>query len=86
MAKKTKPRELKPYKHYPFKGQDPMTSKVLAAIDDEGIKPSALSRETGISGSTFGNWRKRKTKRPQFATFQATLMAVGKQLVISNIK
>lgn len=83
MAKKPT-RDVKPYKLYRFSGQDPMTSKVLAEVDDAGMKFGAVSRETGVAASTLSNWRKKKTKRPQFATLNATLMAFGKELVIAK--
>lgn len=86
MAKKTTVRTLKPYKLYKFQGQDPMTGKVLDELEDAGMNFSAASRESGVAPSTLGNWRKKKTKRPQFATFQATLMAIGKELIIANRK
>jgi hypothetical protein len=84
MAKKTN--GLRPYKTYKFTGQDPMTGKVLDEFDEVGATASAVSRDSGVSTSTFGNWRKRKTKRPQFATLNAALMALGKELVIANSK
>ena len=86
MAKAKVVRVIKPYKLYRFSGQDPMTSKVLDELEDAGMKLAAASRESGVAASTLGNWRKKKTKRPQFATFQATLMAVGKELIITNRK
>jgi hypothetical protein len=86
MAKAKKTIVLKPYKTYKFTGQDPMVGKVLGVCDEAGVKPSAVSRESGVASSTLGNWRKRKTKRPQFATLNATLMALGKELVIANRK
>ena len=86
MAKAKTVRTLKPYKLYKFSGQDPMTGKVLDELEEAGLNLSAAGRESGVAASTLGNWRKKKTKRPQFATLNATLMAVGKELVISNRK
>jgi hypothetical protein len=84
MAKAKTERTVRPYKLYKFSGQDPMTSKVLRELDDADFKPAAISRESGVASSTLGNWRKKKTKRPQFATLNAALMVVGKELIISS--
>jgi hypothetical protein len=85
MAKKpVKPRVLKPYGTYKFSGQDPATGKVLDELDGEKI--SAIASASGVSPSTFMNWRKKKTKRPQFATLNAALRAVGKEFVIGNTR
>lgn len=86
MAKKAKTTTLKPYKTYRFSGQDPIVGKVLDIVDDVGVKQKTLSSDSGVSSSTLGNWRRKKTKRPQFATINATLMALEKELVIANIK
>jgi DNA-binding phage protein len=83
---KAKVRVLKPYKTYRFTGQDPMVGKVLDACDAAGVKNAVVARESGVASTTLGNWRKRKTKRPQFATLNATLMALGKELTITNRK
>jgi transposase-like protein len=82
MAKKTK--ILKPYKSYSFRGQDPIVSKVLDQVD--GTSFAAVSRDSGVASTTLGNWRSAKTKRPQFATLNATLMALGKEFTIVNKK
>ena len=84
MAKATTTRTIKPYKLYKFSGQDPMTSKVLRELEDADFKPAAVARESGVASSTLGNWRKKKTKRPQFATLNAALMVVGKELIIAK--
>ncbi len=85
MAKKTKTaRVLKPYGTYKFSGQDPAVGKVLGEIDEHGEKMSDVSHVSGVALSTMANWRKRKTRRPQFATLNAALRAVGRQFVIGK--
>lgn len=78
MAKKT--RVLRPYKTYKFTGQDPMVIKVLDQLD--GSTFAAVSRDSGVASTTLGNWKSGKTKRPQFATLNATLMASGAEFAI----
>jgi DNA-binding phage protein len=84
MAKK--PKELKPYKSYPFRGQDPIVSKVELEFAHADAKKAAVSRDSGVSSGTIGNWFSRKTKRPQFATVNAVLMALGRELTITKKK
>lgn len=85
-AKNSKRVGLKPYEIYWFEGQDPVVEKVLDAVDKVGVKPKALSTDSGVAASTLGNWRSKKTKRPQFATLNATLMAIDKEFAIVNRK
>jgi DNA-binding phage protein len=40
-------------------------------------KTSKLSESSGASKSTLYNWRKKKTKRPQFCTVSAVALAAG---------
>ena len=85
-AKKSKRVGLKPYEAYWFEGQDPVVEKVLDTVDKVGVKPKALSTDSGVAVSTIGNWRKKNTKRPQFATLNATLRAVNKEFTITDCK
>lgn len=77
---------LKPYKTYHFTGQDPIVRKVQDEVTTSGNALAAVSRDSGVASSTMGNWFKRKTKRPQFATVNAVLMALDKELVIAAKK
>jgi hypothetical protein len=79
---KRKPFKLKPYKTYRFKGQDPIVDRVFDATD--GYKLSQLSAKSGVSVSTISNWFKGKTKRPQFATINAVLIASGHELKVAK--
>jgi transcriptional regulator with XRE-family HTH domain len=81
-----RPTTLKPYKTYRFTGQDPIVEKVRSVFDDAGMKRSAVSRDSGVASSTMASWFKRRTKRPQFASINAVLGALGKELTISNKK
>lgn len=80
MAKKIK--VFKPYTTYKFNGQDPICGQVNSVLEETGTTASAASRASGVASTTIGNWRSGKTKRPQFATVNAVLMAAGRQLTI----
>lgn len=80
--KKKVERDLKPYKSYRFTGQDPIVKKVQGVFDEAGLARNAVQRESGVASTTMGNWFAGKTKRPQFATLNAVLMSLGKELTI----
>jgi len=65
---------LKRYKTYMFKDQDPVVSDVLAVLGDDF---AGASEKSGVSRSSFRNWKRKKTKRPQHATMAAALGAEG---------
>jgi len=63
------------YRTYSFTGQDPAVRETLNCVKDK--KDS--SKKSGVARSTYRNWDTRKTRRPQFATLQATAIANGKR-------
>lgn len=76
------------YKTYKFRTYDPAMEEVLSFANRGGGKATsiaAISRESGVSTSTLHNWRKRKTKRPQNASVEATGRALGKKRVWVNM-
>lgn len=70
------------YRTYNFSGQDPAVSELLGQIGD--IRK--VCEDSGVAVSTIRNWRDQKTRRPKFATMQATAMALGMHYVLSDIK
>lgn len=85
MAKKPNG-HLKSYKTYRFTGQDPIIEIVHSIVDDSGLRKSEISNASGVASGTMGNWFRKKTRRPQFATVNAVLMACDKELVVSTRK
>ena len=73
MAKKFVLRE---YKGYRVRSYDPAIALILTVQDEKKVKSSKLSKETNVSVGTYGNWRRKKTKRPQFCTLVATARAL----------
>jgi len=76
----------KPYKTYFFRGQDPLLTEAIEKIEDTGTKFGQLSKDSGVSTTTFYNWKKRKSKRTYASTMNAALRGAGMQLKIVNGK
>lgn len=74
---------MKKYKTYIFADQDPIVKETLS-FADKSLKQ--VARDSGISVGTLYNWKRKKTKRPQFCTIQAVGRACGKTLVWANKK
>jgi len=59
-----------------FRSADPILDEIEGVIRDSGLRQKDIT-EGNVSASTINNWRKRKTKRPQFATISAVALACG---------
>lgn len=74
---------LRVYKSYNFVDKDPVIdycrTKVFTESADKqyGGGPAKVARDSGVSPATLYNWFKGKTKRPQFSTVAAVLLACG---------
>lgn len=77
---------LKPYKSYVFRDKDPIIDKVRTAVQDSGKTYKAVSEGSGVSTAAMSGWFNGKTRRPQFATVNAVLRAVGKTLEVRDKK
>lgn len=84
-AKKAKTQRVKPYKTYVFTDRDPILDKMNALIHNSGKSVKDLSNTSGVSATTLRSW-KYKTKRPQFATINATGRACGYDLKFTPLK
>jgi DNA-binding phage protein len=69
-------RELKVYKSYRFIDKDPIVDYTRTFVYENG-GPATISKASGVTSSTLYSWYKGKTRRPQFATVAAVLMACG---------
>lgn len=69
---------MKPYTTYVFRTHDPILDELRTVIQDSGLTKKQIS-ECGVSTTTLYSWfgRKRKTRRPQFATISAVALACG---------
>ncbi len=79
------PRKLKPYRSYRFVDHDPMMDKVVIAVENSGLTKSQIFKGN-ITPTTYGNWKKHRTKRPQHATLAATAGAVGLRFELRQAK
>jgi hypothetical protein len=71
--------EMKKYTMYVFKDRDPIIEELRSVVADSGLKYKQIA-ESGTSTSTLYSWfKKRKTRRPQFATISNVALACGAQ-------
>lgn len=54
----------------------------LAGADGRKITLKAVANKSGVTEGTLYNWRRRKTKRPQFASVKAVVRGLGANLSI----
>jgi hypothetical protein len=67
---------MKKYTAYIVKERDPILDLIGGIIHESGLKVSQIT-ENGTSPSTLYSWRKRKTRRPQFATISNVAITCG---------
>ena len=65
------------YKSYNFVDKDPVIDKMRTMVKREGLKYGEISNLSGVSATTMHNWFEGKTKRPQYATVMAVVIALG---------
>jgi transcriptional regulator with XRE-family HTH domain len=75
---------MKLYKSYKFKGYDPILDEVEKVLFLNGYTKKEISDASGVSTSTLYNWSKRTTRRPNATTLNATLHAMGYELVVAK--
>lgn len=76
LSRGKKTSELKVYKSYNFIDKDPILDYTRTKVYANG-GPSQISKASGVTPTTLYNWYKGKTRRPQFATVAAVLLACG---------
>jgi DNA-binding phage protein len=70
---------MKKYTMYVFKERDPIIEELRSVVADSGLRYKQIA-ETGVSTSTLYSWfKKKKTRRPQFATISNVALACGAQ-------
>ena len=69
-------RTLRVYKSYNFIDKDPVVDLCRTHVFSNG-GPSKVSAESNVSPTTLYGWFKGRTKRPQFSTVAAVLLACG---------
>ncbi len=74
------------YKTYRFVDKDPVIDILRTAFDDTDTSYAQASRASGVSTTTYNNWFKGSTRRPQFASVQATAKAMGYEFTLTGMR
>lgn len=74
------------YRSYPFKEYDPAMEQVTGLIEDSDKPLKDINEGSDVSLTTMYNWRKKKTKKPQFATLNAVARSLGKEFRLMPIR
>src|SRR3954462_7557509 len=77
---------LQIYRSYNFINKDPAIDKIRTMVQDEGVDETQLHVLSGVSTTTFANWFRGDTKRPQHATLAATAGALGYEWDLKKTK
>lgn len=77
---------LRLYKSYMFKDKDPAIDKIRTLVEDSGESYDAIAAKSGVSAGTLPRWFFGDTKRPQFATLNATARALGHHFDLVPLK
>jgi transcriptional regulator with XRE-family HTH domain len=70
------------YKSYSFKDKDPIIDEIRTVYQESGATYKWVSDASGVTSTTLNNWFKGKTKKPQAATINAVLRALGYKLAV----
>jgi hypothetical protein len=70
------------YKSYNFLEKDPIIDEIRTVYQDSGFTYKQIHEDSGVSTSTLSSWFDGATRRPQAATVNAVLRAMGYKLGI----
>jgi transcriptional regulator with XRE-family HTH domain len=73
------------YKSYSFVDKDPMIDQVRTIILDSHNTYKQIAESSGVAEGTIRNWLDGATRKPQAATFNAVLRALGYKLTIRQL-
>jgi hypothetical protein len=74
------------YKSYSFVDKDPIIDEVRSVFQAAGVSKQWIEDESGVTSSTLHSWFDGKTRRPQAATINAVLRALGKKLGVVDME
>ena len=74
------------YKSYSFLEKDPIIDEVRSVFQDAGVTKQWVADESGVTANTLHAWFDGKTRRPQAATINAVLRALGKKLGVVDLE
>ena len=64
-----------PYKSYVFRTTDPVLDAIQPIL--RTVNRKEFKKVCNVSDTTLSNWKKKKTRRPQFATISEVALAAG---------
>jgi hypothetical protein len=71
------------YKSYSFIDKDPIIDEVRTVYDASGVNYKWLEEHSGVTAQTLSAWFTGRTKKPQAATINAVLRALGYKLGVT---
>ena len=70
------------YKSYNFVDKDPIIDEIRTIVQDSGSTYKQIHEDSGVSTATLSAWFAGDTRRPQAASINAVLRALGYKLGI----
>jgi transcriptional regulator with XRE-family HTH domain len=70
------------YKSYNFVDKDPIIDEIRTVYQNSGVNYKWIELNSGVTSTTLSAWFSGKTKKPQAATINAVLRALGYKLGI----
>jgi len=74
------------YKSYSFVDKDPIIDEIRSIVEASGEKYARIEDLSGVSATTMHAWFHGATRRPQAATVNAVLRALGYKLGVVPLK
>lgn len=74
------------YKSYSFVDKDPIIDEVRTVFQASGVTKQWVEDASGVTSNTLHAWFDGKTRRPQAATINAVLRALGKKLGVVDLE
>lgn len=68
------------YKSYNFVNKDPIIDEIRTVYKNSGVNYKWIQDNSGVTTTTLNAWFSGKTKKPQAATINAVLRAMGYKL------
>jgi transcriptional regulator with XRE-family HTH domain len=70
------------YKSYSFIDKDPIIDEIRTVYQNSGVNYKWIEDNSGVTSTTLSAWFSGKTRKPQAATINAVLRALGYKLGI----
>ena len=68
------------YKSYNFLEKDPIIDEIRTLYEDSGVNYAWIHENSGVSMTTLSSWFSGETRKPQCATVNAVVRALGFKL------